>query len=141
MEASNKLLQSPKFLFLALGQSGFFAYDSCHYHYKYFCSVLILNWSQNLQKSIINLHTNLESSPASVSEAVLQIYKRSSKQQLANTIIDLNEIESGTVIANSLKDRILRSALSSKNIQLEKFTKSPLLNLPTLMEIIIKSEE
>ena len=35
------------------------------------------------KKSIINLHTNLESSPASVSEAVLQIYKRSRKATIS----------------------------------------------------------
>ena len=95
----------------------------------------------NLRNSIIAFNTQLGTQPASISEAVIQLFKRSGKQQLATTLIELNELEKGTKISQSLKDRILRSALYAKNIEMEKLNSSPLLNLPTLMEIIIKSEE
>lgn len=96
---------------------------------------------KQLANSIITLTTDSKTNPASISDLVLQLYSKAPKQSIAQTSIELSEINEICSLDQSIKNRILRTSLKSHGITPKDLDGPPLLNPPTLMQLILKSEQ
>ncbi|WDE97802.1 hypothetical protein PQO03_18405 [Lentisphaera profundi] len=99
------------------------------------------NKEKQLADSVITLKSNLKTAPASISDLILHLYWKASQQSPAETIIQLKHLQEASPLDDSLKNRIIQASLKAHNIKPEELEGPPLLNLPTLMHLILKSEQ
>jgi hypothetical protein len=96
---------------------------------------------KQLANSIITLTTNTKTAPASISDLILQLYAKAPKQSIAQTLTQLSAIDQMCSLGSSIKNRILSTSLKTHGISSKDLDGPPLLNPPTLMHLILKSEQ
>jgi hypothetical protein len=95
----------------------------------------------HLGNQLINFTKDPSHQAASITESVIGISQNAAKQSLANTISVLSSIHKQTPLDSKLRQQVLKSALLKKGWNQHSLTSRPLLDLPSLLEIIEKSEQ
>ena len=94
-----------------------------------------------LGHQLINFTKEPSRQAASITQRVVEISQNTAKQSLANTISALSTIHKQTPLDSKLRQQVLKSALLKKGWNKHTLTSRPLLDLPSLLEIIEKSEQ
>ena len=96
---------------------------------------------QQVGDNLINFTSSQSSSPSSLTERIVNISRDAKKHTMAETLSALSSMNQKTQIHSQLRQQVLKKALLTKGWNQYSLTSRPLLDLPTLLEIIEKSEQ